>query len=222
MPPLPLPLYEICPLLEGCAACATWSSHFKLHRFLHFCISAISSRKGLRGNRSVLTFARILRIAALGCFLMKNFWLLGQNRAIDTERKVFITLASDAEYRHRAAQWSELHRILRDSLPPGIVHFDHEAISFEENADGRGIKVTVAEGGNTQSVKEVEGDFIVAADGSMSRTRQYYVPGDKRRYFTVPLPNLPSSRGRCHRLLFVQSWSRLQRKRDERFPVFMT
>ncbi|KAG6555957.1 hypothetical protein Mapa_001897 [Marchantia paleacea] len=105
-----------------------------------------------------------------------------ENRAVDTERKVFITLASDAEYRHRAALWSELHRILRESLPPGIVHFDHEAISFEENADGRGIKVAVAEGGNTQLVKEVEGDFIVAADGSMSRTRQYYVPGDKRRY----------------------------------------
>ncbi|KAL2631628.1 hypothetical protein R1flu_016314 [Riccia fluitans] len=105
-----------------------------------------------------------------------------ENHAVDTKRKVRVTLARDEEYRHWALHWGELHRILRDSLPPGIVHFNHEAISFEDTEDGKTMIVKVVEGDSNRSVKEVWGDLVVAADGAMSRSRQFYVPEDNRRY----------------------------------------
>lgn len=110
---------------------------------------------------------------------------MDQNRAVDPETKECVTLSRDDMYRHWAAHWSELHRILREALPAGIVQFNHEALSVENSEDGTSVKVRVAKGGDTQDIMELQGDLIVAADGSMSRMRQYFVPTDKRRYATV-------------------------------------
>lgn len=113
---------------------------------------------------------------------------IGQNRAVDIERKVFVTLSRDDGFRHRAILWSDLHRILYDALPSGIAQFGHEATSLEENKDRSSIRVTVSVTGDENSEaevsKEVHGDIIVAADGSMSRTRQFYLPNETRRYCT--------------------------------------
>lgn len=110
-----------------------------------------------------------------------------ENRAVDTDRKVFVTLSRDEEFRHRAIHWSDLHRLLYDSLPSGIAHFGHEAVSLQESKDRSSFRVSVAvtkENGDDepQVTKEVHADIIVAADGEMSRTRQLYVPNEPRRY----------------------------------------
>ncbi|CAM6096248.1 unnamed protein product [Calypogeia fissa] len=110
-----------------------------------------------------------------------------ENRAIDQEKKVFVTLSRDEEFRHRAIHWSDLHRILYDSLPSGIAQFGHEAVSFEENKDGSFVRVSIsvtqeAGDGQPEVFKELHGDVIVAADGSMSRTTQFFLPNGTRRY----------------------------------------
>ncbi|KAL3689483.1 hypothetical protein R1sor_015792 [Riccia sorocarpa] len=156
-------------------------------------VMVIEKARALSGNNT----GAGLGIDAAACEAMEDWGLRDElhlnskpldyeeNRAVDPERKVSVKLARDENFRHWAVHWGQLHRILRESLPPGIVHFNHEAISFEDSEDGKTMLVKVVEGGsnnNLHAVKEVWGDLIVAADGSVSRTRQFYVPGDKRRY----------------------------------------
>lgn len=92
-------------------------------------------------------------------------------------------MVKDDKYNHRAAHWSDLHHLIHDALPSGIVRFGHEVLSFVElqGADGEPrVRVRVSKGGDT--VQEVEADFMVAADGSMSQTREKFVPNEERRY----------------------------------------
>lgn len=101
-----------------------------------------------------------------------------QNRAVDSERDDPVVIRDDT-YNHRAAHWSDLHHLIHDALPSGIVRFGHEVLSFEE-LQGGSVRVRVSKGGD--AVDEVEADFMVAADGSMSQTREKFVPNDMRRY----------------------------------------
>lgn len=115
-----------------------------------------------------------------------------QNRAIDNERGEYVTLSRDEEFRHQAVHWSDLHRILYDSLPSGIAHLGHEVTALTENSDGSSMRVTVsvatggeAEDGSTAFTnKEIHGDIVVAADGSMSQTQKLFSPNDEKRYVT--------------------------------------
>lgn len=99
-----------------------------------------------------------------------------QNRVVKSKNVDVVT--RDEAYNHRAAHWSELHRLIHDALPAGIVRFGHEVLSFDEQ--GEHVLVRVAKGGEG-AVEEVEADFMVAADGSMSKTREKFVPNEKRR-----------------------------------------
>lgn len=91
----------------------------------------------------------------------------------------------DEGYGHRAAHWSELHQLIHNALPSSIVRFGHEVISFEEiqGIDGKPfVKVRVSKvGADNNDIEEVEADLMVAADGSMSQTREKFVPHEKRR-----------------------------------------
>jgi 2-polyprenyl-6-methoxyphenol hydroxylase-like FAD-dependent oxidoreductase len=92
----------------------------------------------------------------------------------------------DDTYNHRAAHWSDLHHLIHDALPSGIVRFGHEVLSFEELDSDPRVRVRVSNGDDT--VEEVEADFMVAADGSMSQTREKFLPNEKRRYLRHPNP----------------------------------
>lgn len=93
----------------------------------------------------------------------------------------------DEGYGHRAAHWSELHQLIHDALPSSIVRFGHEVISFEEiqGIDGKPfvkVKVKVSKlDADSNDIVEVEADLMVAADGSMSQTREKFLPLEKRR-----------------------------------------
>ncbi|KAH9539916.1 hypothetical protein CY35_15G081500 [Sphagnum magellanicum] len=112
-----------------------------------------------------------------------------ENRAIDSNRQAHI-VARDESYDHRAVHWSDLHRLLYNALPAGIVQLGHEVISYEEES-GVGpdkepqVKVRVKKvtgSDDENNIQEYTGDLMVAADGSMSQTREKNFPGEKRRY----------------------------------------
>jgi len=116
-----------------------------------------------------------------------------QNRAIDSNRQAQI-VARDESYNHRAVHWSDLHRLLYNALPAGIVQLGHEVISYEEES-GVGpdkepqVKVRVkkvAASDDENNIQEYTGDLMVAADGSMSQTREKHFPGEKRRFSSIP------------------------------------
>lgn len=102
-----------------------------------------------------------------------------ENRAVDSKRGDSVVIKDDT-YNHRAAHWSDLHHLIHDALPSGIVRFGHEVLSFEELDSDPRVRVRVSNGEDT--VEEVEADFMVAADGSMSQTREKFLPNEKRRY----------------------------------------
>jgi len=104
-----------------------------------------------------------------------------QIRALKGSNRDDPVVNRDEAYNHRAAHWSDLHRFIHNALPSGIVRFGHEVLSFEEHAEPPHVRVRVSKGGD--AVEEVEADFMVAADGSMSQTREKFVPNEKRRYF---------------------------------------
>jgi 2-polyprenyl-6-methoxyphenol hydroxylase-like FAD-dependent oxidoreductase len=61
------------------------------------------------------------------------------------------------------------------------VRLAHEVVGFEQ--DGCGVRVDVVAGrGEGARRFQVQGDFLVAADGSMSNTRAKFVPGEPRRW----------------------------------------
>ncbi|KAG0560071.1 hypothetical protein KC19_10G152400 [Ceratodon purpureus] len=105
-----------------------------------------------------------------------------ENRVVDSNREDHAVVKDDT-FNHRAAHWSDLHHLIHDALPSGIVRFGHEVHSFEElqGADGEPrVRVRVSKGDD--AIEEIEADFMVAADGSMSQTREKFVPNEKRRY----------------------------------------
>ena len=73
---------------------------------------------------------------------------------MNSERDDLVVVKDDT-YNHRAAHWSDLHHLIHDALPSGIVRFGHEVLSFEE-LEGPRVRVRVSEGDGT--AEEVEAD----------------------------------------------------------------
>ncbi|KAJ7528061.1 hypothetical protein O6H91_16G081800 [Diphasiastrum complanatum] len=105
-------------------------------------------------------------------------------RAIDPQSKSARVLARDEELNHRSAHWSDVHRILFEALPQGIVEFGQEVVGFEEIDEGRRIRAKVKpSSGDGNEIKDVVGDLFIAADGINSSTRQRLVSSDKRHRY---------------------------------------
>ena len=77
--------------------------------------------------------------------------------------------------------WSDLHRMLFDSLPGGSVNFGHKVTAYDI-CDGK-VTVTAeaAEGSSGTRQVKITADLLVAADGSNSTIRRLMHPQDKRR-----------------------------------------
>ena len=75
-----------------------------------------------------------------------------------------------------------MHRMLYDKLPRDTVHWGHEVVSFQQSEDGlMGVRVEVKVSERGETVV-VDGDLLIAADGSMSLIRKHLLPHQHRRY----------------------------------------
>ncbi|XP_078177141.1 FAD/NAD(P)-binding oxidoreductase family protein [Carex rostrata] len=103
------------------------------------------------------------------------------NRATDSGNKTSKTLTRDENFNFRAAHWADLHSMLYKELPPGLILWGHQFISFQTSMDKStiGVKCRVAE---TGEIVEIEVDLLVAADGCLSAIRQKFLPNLKLRY----------------------------------------
>ena len=76
--------------------------------------------------------------------------------------------------------------MLLDALPDkgkGLVHLGHKVVHVEQSTPDSSVTVTVLKtaGSDDQEEFKVEGDLLVAADGSMSQTRAQFHPDESRR-----------------------------------------
>ncbi|MCO5585581.1 hypothetical protein L7F22_039516 [Adiantum nelumboides] len=104
-----------------------------------------------------------------------------ENRVFNPVLKQWRTVAKDQSFNYHAAHWSDLHRMLYDSLPGDIVKWDHEVTASEVTADGLHVNVYFKKGGSS-TVEMMQANLLIAADGSMSETRRRFLPDEKRRY----------------------------------------
>ncbi|KAI5065163.1 hypothetical protein GOP47_0019858 [Adiantum capillus-veneris] len=102
-----------------------------------------------------------------------------ENRVFHPILKLWQTVAKDQSYNYHAAHWSDLHRLLYDSLPGDMVKWDHEVTASEVTADGLHVNVYFKKGGSS-TVEVMQANLLIAADGSMSGTRTRFLPDEKR------------------------------------------
>ena len=101
----------------------------------------------------------------------------------DSEKKLTRTLARDDSFNFRAAHWVDLHSILHNALPPEIVLWGHQFLSFRISHDKPSVMIK-ARVVQTGEIVEIVGDLLVAADGCLSSIRQSFLPDFKLRYAT--------------------------------------
>ncbi|KAK9828478.1 hypothetical protein WJX72_000211 [[Myrmecia] bisecta] len=87
----------------------------------------------------------------------------------------------DDHYNHRSTHWSDIHNMLMEPLPEGLLLLGHTVTGFEQLGGSKRVRVTAVVNA-TKEQKSYECDVMVAADGSMSDTRAKLVPGASRRY----------------------------------------
>jgi len=79
--------------------------------------------------------------------------------------------------------WSDIHRMLFDNLPEGMVRFAHRVVAYEQDAEGVTVVAeapSAVDGSPPQRV-EFRCGLLVAADGSNSTVRKIMHPDDQRR-----------------------------------------
>ena len=91
----------------------------------------------------------------------------------------------------RSLHWSDLHQMLLKALPEGIVHFGTMVTSVEQAEGSSKVQVRAerkAQQGPADATEGIstEADLVIAADGSMSNTRQKFVPSVSRRQAPCP------------------------------------
>ncbi|XP_010914953.1 uncharacterized protein [Elaeis guineensis] len=103
------------------------------------------------------------------------------NQAIDSAKKMSWTLARDESCNFRAAHWADLHSVIYKALPPGIVLWGHQFLSFQISNDKSSV-LTKSRILQTDEIVEIVGDLLVAADGCLSTIRQHFLPNFNLRY----------------------------------------
>ena len=88
--------------------------------------------------------------------------------------------------RARSLHWSDLHQMLLRALPEGVVRFGTTVTSVEQAEGGGRVRIEAerkAQQGPAGGAERIsaEADLVIAADGSMSDTRQKLVPAVHRR-----------------------------------------
>ena len=88
----------------------------------------------------------------------------------------------------RSLHWSDLHQMLLRALPEGVVRFGTMITSVEQAEGGGKVQVKAEKKGPADGTERIsaEADLVIAADGSMSNTRQKFVPSVSRRQAPWP------------------------------------
>ncbi|KAJ4707950.1 zeaxanthin epoxidase, chloroplastic-like [Melia azedarach] len=105
---------------------------------------------------------------------------INQNQATD-EEKVSWVLARDENFNYRSTYWADLHGLIYNTLPAQIFLWGHQYLSFTISEDKNSVKVK-AKVLQTDKITEIEGNLLVAADGSRSSVRHSILPDIKLRY----------------------------------------
>lgn len=103
------------------------------------------------------------------------------NQATDSEKKTSWTLTKDENFNFRAAHWADLHGLLYRALPENIFLWGHLFLSFAVS-DDKSIVTVKAKLLQTDETVEIVGNLLIAADGSLSAIRKYFLPDHKLRY----------------------------------------
>ncbi|EYU21936.1 hypothetical protein ABFS82_01G029100 [Erythranthe guttata] len=104
------------------------------------------------------------------------------DQATDVNKNISRTLARDPSFNFKVVHWSDLHRLLYESLPPEVVLlWGHFFLSLSISEDKSSVKV-VAKLLQTDETVEIVADLLVAADGSLSPIRKHFLPDHKLRY----------------------------------------
>ncbi|XP_050213728.1 uncharacterized protein LOC126665069 [Mercurialis annua] len=104
---------------------------------------------------------------------------IDQNVVTDGDKIRILT--RDEKFNFRAAHWSELHGLLFNDLPPEIFLWGHHFLSLHISKDRTSVSVK-AKCVQTDEIIEINGDLLVAADGSLSSIRKTFLPDLKLRY----------------------------------------
>ncbi|KAK1312465.1 hypothetical protein QJS10_CPA07g00566 [Acorus calamus] len=106
---------------------------------------------------------------------------IDQNQATDSEKKTTQILTRDESFNFRAAHWADLHKLLYETLPPGVVLWGHQFVSLTTSSVNASV-IVKAESLPKKEDLEFVGDLLVAADGCMSMIRKRFLPDFKLRY----------------------------------------
>ncbi|XP_050213737.1 uncharacterized protein LOC126665077 [Mercurialis annua] len=104
---------------------------------------------------------------------------IDQNVVTDGDKIRILT--RDENFNFRAAHWSELHGLLSNDLPSEIFLWGHLFLSLHISEDKASVSVK-AKCVQTDEIIEINGDLLVAADGSLSSIRKTFLPDLKLRY----------------------------------------
>ncbi|KAL9176985.1 hypothetical protein ABFS82_01G029200 [Erythranthe guttata] len=102
-------------------------------------------------------------------------------QATDGSKNSTRTLAKDPNFNFKVVHWSDLHRLLYESLPSEVVLWGHLFLSLSMSEDKSSVKV-VAKLLQTNETVEIVCDLLVGADGSLSSVRKHFLPDHKLRY----------------------------------------
>ncbi|XP_048228394.1 FAD-dependent monooxygenase nvfK-like isoform X2 [Ricinus communis] len=105
---------------------------------------------------------------------------IDQNVVTDGDNTIRI-LTRDEKFTFRAAHWADLHGLLYSDLPHEIFLWGHLCLSFYVSEDKTSVNVK-AKALQTDEIIEINGDLLVAADGSLSSIRRTFLPDLKLRY----------------------------------------
>ncbi|XP_020267485.1 uncharacterized protein LOC109842969 isoform X2 [Asparagus officinalis] len=103
------------------------------------------------------------------------------HQAVDKEKKTSRLLLRDDNFTYRCAHWTDLHSVIYKALMPDTVLWGHRFLSLCISNDKASVVVKL-EVLQTNEIKEVVADLLVAADGSLSMIRHNFIPDHKLRY----------------------------------------
>eukprot|EP00884_Botryococcus_braunii_P019588 jgi/Botrbrau1/6312/Bobra.0339s0022.1 len=66
------------------------------------------------------------------------------NRAVGSATEASRVMWRDDTLNHRSMHWSDLHRILYEGLPPGVVHMGHTVTGFQQLPEGKRVRMEVS------------------------------------------------------------------------------